>query len=442
VSELDDSEFTTARGFDRNSDGRPMVTHPDTGRHVAYWGASTWPLDPPYTGPADAGDKGTWCHELVYYLVGARSNDGLKEERERLGIPADVAKHIAADWQRLVDEHAIVVHHVEHPSVNDRYEIASPIDIVGTVDGQPAIIDVKTASDYRKISYAHQMVAYCGSLRYVDGERSEWFVTTPAAWLAHYPLSAALRAHTSAPGLELPVWELHPVDVEAARPWADMLHTLRRARPAVAFPGVVDTSTSEQHQNSKIAAPTDTHGNAPVVEQPAGGDEQPRPSPPAKPLENPKEYEVDKFDRPVLPPADEGDNADAAAITALKARYAALDGDGRAWVNAIAKQAQAAGGALSLADSQPQTVRRFEAMRALVMLAEAGFADEPATRGILRVILGDVADSRLYTLGKLVAHLDEWEAGRFAQLADTVANGAAALAITQPDGRYIWEFAA
>jgi hypothetical protein len=217
-----------------------------------------------------------------------------------------------------------------------------------------------------------------------------------------------------------------------------MLHTLRRARPAVAFPAQVDGI----EVIPQIAVPTDTHGNAPVVEQSAGGA---TPSaPPAQSLDNPKEYAVDKFDRPVLPPADEGDNADPAAITALKARYAALDGDGRAWVNAIAKQAQAAGGALSLADSQPQTIRRFEAMRALVLLAEGGFADDSggAVRGILRPILGDVADSRLYTLGKLIAHLDQHDAARFAQYADTVANGTAALAITQPDGHYHWEFAA
>jgi hypothetical protein len=175
MSQLDDSEFTTARGFDRNRDGRPMVTHPDTGRHVAYWGASEWPLDGPYTGDPIYGERGQWVHDLIGYLVGARGNEGLKEERERLGIPADVAKHIAADWREFANSHAIVVHHVEHPSVNDRYEIASPIDIVGTVNGQPAIIDIKTASDYRKISYAVQCVYYTSSLKYTDGQRSEWF---------------------------------------------------------------------------------------------------------------------------------------------------------------------------------------------------------------------------------------------------------------------------
>ena len=175
MSGLADDDFTTARGFDRNGEGRPMVTDPDTGKHVAYWGASEWPLDGPYTGDPIYGERGTWCHNLVYFLLGAQSNDGLKAERERLGIPAEVAKHIAADWQRFADEHAIVVHHVEHPSVNDEFEIASPIDIVGTVGGQPAIVDIKTAGDCRKVSYAVQMVYYAGSLKYVDGERSEWF---------------------------------------------------------------------------------------------------------------------------------------------------------------------------------------------------------------------------------------------------------------------------
>lgn len=32
---LTDDDFTTARGFARNSDGRPMVTHPDTCKLIA-----------------------------------------------------------------------------------------------------------------------------------------------------------------------------------------------------------------------------------------------------------------------------------------------------------------------------------------------------------------------------------------------------------------------
>ena len=280
-------------------------------------------------------------------------------------------------------------------------------------------------------------------------------MTTLAAYLAHYPLSAALKAHAT--GDPLPCWELHPVDVEAARPWADMLHTLRRARPAVAFPGPADTIDGVAFRPGdpmaadfaegkgfdapcdKIAAPDERTANAPPVEQPAGEDP---PASPAKPLDNSKEYDVDRFGRPILPPADEGNPADPTAITILKTRYAALEGDGRSWVNAVAKQAQAAGGTLSLADSQPQTIRRFEAMRALVLLAEGGFADDQAVRGILRPILGDVADSRLFTVGKLVAALNPDEAARFAALAGQVVDGAAALAITQPDGLYVWEFAA
>ncbi len=442
---LTDSDFTTARGFDRNTDGRPMVTHPDTGKHVAYWGASDWPLDGPYTGDPIYGERGTWVHDLVGYLVGHRDADGLKEERERLGIPAEVAKHIAADWQRLADEHAIEVHHVEHPSVNDRYEIASPIDIVGTVGGQPSIIDLKTAGDYRKTSYACQMVYYVGSVRYVDGERSEWFDSQPSAHLAHYPLSKALKAHGEGLAVKsLPRWELHPVDVEVARPWADMLHSLRRIRPAVAFPGRADTPTSELVQESTIAVPDERTANVSTVEQPAGED-----VPSTSPA---KSYDLDRFGRPVLPPADEGDDADSAAVAVLKARYNKLPGkpddpskqaDVRTpfgWVNAVARQAQAAGGALSLSPSQPQSIRRFEAMRALVLLAENGFDDDDGVRGILRPILGDVADMAAFNLGKLVGALTPSDAARFALLAERVVDGVA-VAI-QRDGRYEWEFAA
>ena len=280
-------------------------------------------------------------------------------------------------------------------------------------------------------------------------------MTEPSAYLAHYPLSAALKAHAA--GDPLPRWELHPVDVEAAQPWADMLHTLRRARPAVAFPGRADAV-------DKIAAPDERTANVSTVEQPAG--EATSPASPATLAEffdglpdeggtidveaateairahrDGRTYDVDRFGRPVLPPADEGDDADPQAVAVLKARYAALEGDGKAWVNAVAKQAQAAGGALSLADSQPQSIRRFEAMRGLVLLAEGGFADDGATRGILRPILGDVADMAAFSVGKLVAALTPAEAARFALLADTVANGSVSLSV-KLDGRYEWEFAA
>ena len=117
MTTLDDSEFTTARGFDRNTAGRPMVTHPDTGKHVAYWGASEWPLDGPYTGDPIYGERGTLVHDLVYFTLDAIPADGLKARREELGIPAEVARHIAEDWQRLADEHAIVVHQLrKHPN--------------------------------------------------------------------------------------------------------------------------------------------------------------------------------------------------------------------------------------------------------------------------------------------------------------------------------------
>ena len=481
---LTDDDFTTARGFARNSDGRPMVTHPDNGKLVAYWGASEWPLDGPYTGDPIHGERGTLVHDLVYYTLGAIPADGLKARREEVGIPAEVARHIAEDWQRFAAEHAIVVDHVEHASVNDRYEIASPIDLVGTVDGVPAVIDLKTASDYRKVAYAVQLVYYAGSVKYTDGERGQWFDAQPptlAAYIAHYPIGKALKARAA--GDPLPRWELHPVDVEAARPWADMLHTLRRARPAVAFPGRAERRTDDSVVDppadvvdianeytvipagfvdgvafrpgdpmaadfaegkgfdapcDKIAVPDERTANVSTVEPPAG--EAP-PASPAQSLDNPKGYALDRFGRPVLPPADEGDDADPRAVVALKARYAALTGDAKAWVNATAKAAQQAGGALSLADSQPQSVRRFEAMRGLVLLAEAGFTDDDGVRGILRPILGDVADMAAFSVGRLVAALTPDEAARFARLADEVASDAVDVKWT--DGpRCEWGFAA
>ena len=51
--------------FERNSQGRPWVAHPDTGKRVLYERPSAWPFDD-YSGidPIFA-NRGTWVHTLT-----------------------------------------------------------------------------------------------------------------------------------------------------------------------------------------------------------------------------------------------------------------------------------------------------------------------------------------------------------------------------------------
>ena len=155
-------------------------------------------------------------------------------------------------------------------------------------------------------------------------------------------------------------------------------------------------------------------GRAPVEpDRSEGGDGDPVPSPPRTP--------ADEQDAVRSRPApDEGDTVDE--YDALQRRYEVLSTIGRDWIKARTVEAQQAGVPFHLRANK--TLRRWEILRALVLLAEDYGADidteigETAVRGLLEAVIGDVAQFPTVPLGHLIGSLSSTEATQFSGLLD------------------------
>ena len=117
---------------------------------------------------------------------------------------------------------------------------------------------------------------------------------------------------------------------------------------------------------------------------------------------------------------DEGGQADAAAYILLEQRYKELDDVGRVWISDIARQATQHG--VAFHSSFAKTVRRFEILRGLVMLA-AVEPDDETVRCLLERTIGDVAHFEALTLGHLLGTCTANEAKAFALDCHTYVDG-------------------
>jgi hypothetical protein len=108
---------------------------------------------------------------------------------------------------------------------------------------------------------------------------------------------------------------------------------------------------------------------------------------------------------------DEGGQADGAAYVILERRYMGLDPVGRKWISRIATEATQHG--VGFHSSAAKTVRRFEILRGLVMLA-AVEPDDETVRCLLERTIGDCAHFASLTLGHLLGTCTADEAKRFA----------------------------
>lgn len=118
--------------------------------------------------------------------------------------------------------------------------------------------------------------------------------------------------------------------------------------------------------------------------------------------------------------ADEGGQADVAAYILLEKRYKELDDVGRVWISDIARQATQHG--VGFHSSSAKTVRRFEILRGLVMLA-AVEPDDETVRCLLERTIGDVAHFEALTLGHLLGTCTANEAKAFALDCHTYVDG-------------------
>jgi hypothetical protein len=405
-------------GWYRNTDGRAVVTDPKRANRVRVYdgGSSLWEFaDGPYRGDPIYGLRGTWVHDLCALACNNQQpTDEFIVEGDALGIPEALQRHIYRNWIDTRAAHGITTLHIELPIVHDGWRVATNADrIEQGADGTVVGADIKTAGDVIKAGYHVQLAVIPGSVLYDQdsGERASWPQRPDPTYghIWHYPLTAALKCD---PG-SYPTWTLYRVDLRHGHELGNTLAALKydalhpasfavRCAPIASVPEVAETADRDLPHPPPVATSGD--GSHTTNEPPIGstGTEAP-------PTPQQQHAALDTLGTP-----DEGGPADSAAFDALERAYHALNPEGRAWIADMSREAMQAG--VSWHAKEARTVRRFELIRALVIIADTGVhEDEGAVRSLLYHVHGDRADWPALTVGHLVGSLGAEDAAKFAR---------------------------
>jgi hypothetical protein len=386
-------------GFLRNFHGECIVSHPDGGaRTLIYEGASSLLEFKPYRGDPAHGERGQLVHGICDAADKLEPVDRAWFERgEALGVSAELQTYIGFEWIEFRRTLGISTVSVEQTVVVDEYRIASNIDRVDRFpDGRIAVGDIKTAKDYVKAAYLVQLAAYTRSVPYdvETGKRGTW--DTPlerdTAFIYWFPILAAMRAEPA----DWPTWSLVRLDLAAGHVLLDTLFAIRRdATHRAAFTLVAPSTSPDVEHDTEGAA----HGSvAPSVAPGWRADVKARYA-----LIADLEREVD-----------EGGDADPEAKRLLIEATKALGDVERGWVTSCNAKVRMA--AVS-------SVRRFEALRGLLLLADNGFDQDDALRAICWYFLGDVAHFANVHPAQLLGALDVTEMTELAVMCERLADG-------------------
>jgi hypothetical protein len=368
-------------GWMRNYNGEAVVSHPSGGTGtLIYEGASGLLEFKPYRGDPAHGERGQLVHDIVYLaLNGMPINADILARGEALGVSGDLIGHIYGDWDRHADEHGIHAPIIEGTVVVDEWKVATNIDLLcGDI-----VRDIKTAGSYVQAGYLVQLAAGSRSLPYdvATGKRGEW--PTPLnrdlAYIDHFPINTARQAEPA----DWPSWEAHPVQLAHGHFLGDALYAIKND---VAHKAAFDPPRQRGEHVSAINARHEA-------------------------VRDLKARQVD-----------EGDTIDAALVVAMGERFKALDDAQRSWVGACNAGVRLSG---------KPTVRRFEALRGLLILADSGFDNDDAVRAIGWHIFGDVAHFANVKPATIIAALDVEQATRFAALCERLGDGHGDMRFTQ-----------
>jgi hypothetical protein len=201
---------------------------------------------------------------------------------------------------------------------------------------------------------------------------------------------------------------LYPIDLELAWEHFTKMHAWWVAR-----------RTEKAHngrilpKKSTVAAPSPPHGEVttglPPVEQHAEGGSTAPPVPTLGEL------------RTMWATPDEGPDVDARLYEAAANSYKALTAEQRSFVNAVAGEAQRQG--VSFHMKERPTLRRFEIMRGLLLLAAADAGEDDVRYCVATVKDTDMAMMPAVAVGWAVGAMGADEARRFAVLADDHVDG-------------------
>lgn len=381
-----------------------------------------------------AAERGTHHHELTEDVDNDRDPILRMVRGEELGVPFEVQCALIDAWQQMLEQFGIEILATEATCVDDLWRQAGTLDRVCrltrdlrfvTVTGEyvtlPAgwvgILDIKTGRlrlDRAGFvaywhGYAVQLASYAQSQPYDPDSDTRgvwpWPIDQQWAIIAHLDVLAALDGEA--------VCRLVLVDLEAGRNAGNLCVAARaweRRTDVFSLP-IEDLAVRVPVGDGLPVSPEldvdDVDEIAPTVEA--------APTVGATPQQ---QKDALAFRRP---PAEGGDVADG--FDTLRRRYATLTVDARTWIAALTEQAIQAG--VSFHSASSHTVRRYEIIRGLVALCDGDdrFADDDILRGLLELVIGDVAQFPAVTPGAALGSLNVHEAATFARHCDQLVDG-------------------
>ena len=446
-----------------------------------------------------AADRGTHTHALTEDDDEGRDWIARADAGENLGIPTETQELLVEAWRSMLEREGLEVVHVEQSVVDDEWRLAGTLDrtarttkdlgfvihggeVVVIPAGTVLVLDVKSGKMKLRYDgtitywqgYAVQIASYAKSLPYdlATEQRGEWpfEIDQTHALIAHIDVAKAIETGEATCELiyvDLAAGRRAGELVRAAKAWGDERTTFSIARSEIAD-GVAGggheaapSAPIEQGASTPtdVAYPEENVGNssvAPLARSFATDDEERVPPhvatsgatesdpteqfPTASPTVGSDSVPTpaDQRDALTVKP-DEGGMVDIVTMDALKQRYLGLSKVGRAWITALSEQAMQAKVTFHIKDNQ--TVRRFEILRGLTILAESdSSAEDDIVRAICASILGDVAHFPSVTVGHVLGSLDAIEAARFAARCDVLVSSDQAVGSVTDDGVLVLAF--
>lgn len=372
-----------------------------------------------------AADRGTHAHLLTEDHDAERDWISRALAGEDLGLSPEVQQSLINAWKTTLERDGLEILASEVACVDDGWRLAGTLDriarctkslrfrlVTGEIVVIPAgtvlVLDIKSGKRRTDRDgtvmywggYAIQIAAYAKSVPYdLDTESRgawEWPIDQTHALIAHLDVLGALDGNPSC--------ELVYVDLVAGRE-----HGGRCVFDARAWEDRNDVfSVGQLADELAEVARCFACGADLVPGQELGCSHC---LPPLAPTLTPAEQKAQLATNP-----DEGGPADPAAIAILEGRYRVLDPAGNSFIRALVVEAQQAQVPFHLRGNH--TLRRFEVLRGLVILATAGTDDDETLRCVLASVVGDVAHFANVRPGHVVGSLTAAEAALFALRCD------------------------
>jgi hypothetical protein len=386
-----------------------------------------------------AADRGTHMHAVTDDIDTGRDWVERVADGEALGLDFGVQAGLAICWHHMLESTGVEVLAVEASCVDDDWRLAGTLDrivrltkplrfvvaggeVVEIAAGTVVVLDTKTGEPRRR-KHAIQIASYAQSVPYdtETDDRGEWGFDIDQQWalIAHLDVAGALAGNPSC--------TLVLVDLVAGREHGGACVAMAKAWAARNDLYSVTQLNAAAGEPIDPAAATDV-ASAPLAPQPPRVAADATPSEPDEvahgadatlsPLrqaqqEAQQSRALDRARFRLRQTPEEGEMSDERSFAALRQRYDRLTKAQASWIAALGRDAEAAG--VGFSSKETKTVRRFEILRALVILAGRDESDD-AVRQLLALVDPTIEQLGSVPLGHIIGSLSATEAATFARL--------------------------